>query len=82
MWRRKGHEFKQFFSIHVCNRRFLLLSEIRKYAIIARILNSKFCNYADVETILFLETEILDVPNLEKDNENERDRETESRSVR
>lgn len=44
--------------------------------------NSKFCNYTDVETILFLETEILDVPNLEKNNENERDRGTESRSVR
>lgn len=81
MWRGEGHEFEQLFSIHVYNRRFLLLSEIRKYAIIARILDSKFCNYTNVETILFLGTEILDVPNLEKDNENERDRGTGSRSV-
>lgn len=41
-----------------------------------------FCNYGKVETILFFESEILDMPNVEKDNASEREEKTESRSVR
>lgn len=49
-----------------------------KPSIITRISGPRFCNYGEAETILFQETEILDVPNVEKDNTNEREKGTES----
>lgn len=50
-------------------RRSHFVSEIRKSVIITGSLRHKFCNYADVETILFLETEFLNVPLLEKETQ-------------
>lgn len=40
----------------------------------------KCCDNGDVETILFLEIEILDVSNVRNDNASERERRTENRS--
>lgn len=47
-----------------------------------KVKEKKFCNYTDVETILFLKIEILDMPNLENDIEDERDRGTEGVETR
>ena len=41
---------------------------------------SKCCDNGDVETILFLEIEILDVSNVGNDNTSEREKRTENRS--
>ena len=49
-----------------------------KPSIITRISELRFCNYAEAEMILFQKTEILDVPNVEKDNTSEREKGTES----
>lgn len=47
----------------------------RKRWIIAQISEPNYCNYAEIKTILlFLETEILDVPGAERGNANERER--------
>ena len=49
--------------------------------IIGRNLRPKYCNYGEVETILFFESVILDMSNVEKDNTSRREERTESRSV-
>lgn len=49
-----------------------------KPSIITRISGPGFCNYGEAEMILFQKTEILDVPNVEKDNTSEREKGAES----
>lgn len=56
----------------------LSYAKLWKPSIITRISELRFCNYAEAEMILFQKTEILDVPNVEKDNTSEREKGTES----
>lgn len=49
-----------------------------KPSIITRISGPRFCNYGEAKMILFQKTEILDVPNVEKDNTSKKKKGTES----
>lgn len=52
-----------------------------KHSIIAQKSGFKCCNYVEVKMLLFLETEILDVLNIEKNYASQRERGTESQSI-
>lgn len=54
-----------FYEVYVFNK-YLVTSTYANRLIIARKSGPKCCNYGDAETILFLKTQILDIPNVEK----------------